>query len=161
MEEARIASGLPFAILEPAAYRQNILGYWDAIVGPGHYQLPYSVEAKSTPVDLEDVAEVAASALTEDGCAFASFELCGPQTLSARQQAAQIGERLGQPVTVEAISVDAWRQGAGELPAYARDTLSQMFSYYDQHGFIGNGAVLEQLLGRPPTRFREFLGRLN
>lgn len=161
VEEALIASGLPFTILQPAAYMQNILGYWDSIVNEGRYQLPYAVGAKSTPVDLDDVAAVAAKALTEDGYQHASFELCGPETLSASEQAAQIGEHLGQPVAVEAISLEEWQRGAGGLPAYARDMLSQMFGYYDRHGFAGNGAVLEQLLGRPPTRFRQFLERID
>lgn len=161
VEETVLASGLPFTILQPAAYMQNILGYWDSILNEGRYQLPYSVEALSTPVDLDDVAAVAAKVLTEDGYKHASFELCGPETMSASQQAAQIEERLGQPVRVESISIEDWQRGAGGLPDYAHDTLSRMFAYYDQHGFIGNGTVLEQLLGRPPTRFRQFLERIN
>jgi uncharacterized protein YbjT (DUF2867 family) len=161
VEEALIASGMPFTILQPAAYMQNILAYWDAIVNEGRYQLPYSVDALSSPVDLDDVAEVAAKVLIEDSYEHASFELCGPQMLSASEQAAQIGERLGKQVAVQAVSVEEWRQGAGSLPDYARDTLCHMFAYYDQHSFIGNGAVLEQLLGRPPTSFRQFLARIN
>lgn len=161
VEESLIASGLDFTILQPAAYMQNILGYWDAITKAGHYQLPYSVDALSTPVDLDDIALVAAKALTEDGHDHATYELCGPQQLSARDQASIIGKHLNKQVSAQAISVDEWREQALGLPAYAQDTLASMFDYYDQHGFIGNSKVLEMLLGRPPTNFAQFLKRLN
>lgn len=159
VEEALVASGLDFTILQPAAYMQNILGYWEAIANEGRYSLPYSVDALSTPVDLEDVAAIAAKILTEDGHSHATYELCGPETLSACDQAAIVGQHLGSKVKVEAISIDEWRAAAEGLPAYAQDTLAAMFSYYDQHGFAGNGRVLEMLLGRPPTSFAQFVTR--
>ena len=40
MEEIIFASGLDFTILQPCAYMQNILQYWNAIINEGIYAVP-------------------------------------------------------------------------------------------------------------------------
>ncbi len=52
---------------EPAAYMQNVLAHWRTVVEEGVYPVPYRVETRLAAVDLEDVAEVAARVLTEEG----------------------------------------------------------------------------------------------
>jgi uncharacterized protein YbjT (DUF2867 family) len=67
VEEALLQSGLPFTILQPTAYMQNILAQWDNIIQRGSYSAPYPEETRLSMVDLEDVAQVAATVLTEAG----------------------------------------------------------------------------------------------
>ena len=77
VEESILESGLPFTILQPAAYMQNVLAYRDRIVEDGVYAVPYAVETRLSMVDLEDVAAVAALVLAGPGHASATYELAG------------------------------------------------------------------------------------
>ena len=65
VEELLFASGLPFTILQPTAYMQNVLAHWDQILEHGKYPIPYSPETRLSLVDLEDVAEAAAQVANE------------------------------------------------------------------------------------------------
>jgi uncharacterized protein YbjT (DUF2867 family) len=161
VEEQLFASGLPFTILQPAAYMQNVLANWSTIVNEGVYRVPYSAETRLCMVDLEDVAQAVALILTEPGHNAAVYELAGKNTLSQIEVAAIIGEKLNKSIKVEQISLDEWRQSALQngLGRYQVETLIKMFDYYDQHGFYGNSNVLAGLLRRPPTTFAEFLDR--
>ena len=77
VEELLLESGLPFTILQPTVYMQNILAHWDQILQNGIYPVPYSPETRLSLVDLEDVAQVAAIVLTEAGHQGATIELVG------------------------------------------------------------------------------------
>ena len=59
VEEMLLESGLDFTILQPAAYMQNVLAGWTAIVEEGIYRVPYPVETRLGMVDLNDVAAAA------------------------------------------------------------------------------------------------------
>lgn len=159
VEELLFASGLDFTILQPAAYMQNILANWQAIVDEGVYRVPYAAAAKMSLVDLADVAEAAAIVLTESGHAGAVYELVGSEILDQRQIAAVLSEVVGKEVTAVTQPLTEWEQNAQKagLNDYAIDTLLKMFRYYDQHGFWANSNVLGWLLHRPPTTLREFL----
>ena len=63
MEEMIFESGLPFTILQPAPYMQNLLAGWKSIAEGGVLRVPYSINSKFSFVDLEDVAEAAIIAL--------------------------------------------------------------------------------------------------
>src|SRR4030067_576238 len=63
VEELIFASGLPFTILQPTVYMQNILPDLNQIIASGRYRNPYSVECRISYVDLEDVAQAAAIVL--------------------------------------------------------------------------------------------------
>jgi uncharacterized protein YbjT (DUF2867 family) len=162
VEEQLFRSGLPYTILQPAAYMQNVLAHWDQIVEQGVYPVPYAVETRLGMVDLEDVAEAAAVVLTESGHAGAVYELAGTEVLSQAEVATILSQQLGRPVRAEAVSLETWERRAREsgLGDYQVETLVKMFRYYEHYGFWGNPRVLSWLLGRPPTTFAAFVERL-
>ncbi len=162
VEERIFTTGLPFTILQPAAYMQNLLAYWATIVNEGVYRVPYSGKARMSLVDLEDVAEVAAIVLTEPGHQGATYELAGPEILSQYEIVQILGEALGREVRFEVLPLDQWETSARQrgLSEYAIDTLKRMFRYYDAYGFWGNANVLRWLLGREPTRLAEFVHKV-
>ena len=154
-------SGLPYTILQPAAYMQNVLAYWNQIVGQGIYPVPYAVEAGLSMVDLEDVAEAAAIVLTESGHIGATYELAGPEALSQVEVAEILSQQLGRPVRAQTVPLDEWERmaRASGMSDYAIETLLKMFRYYDRYGFWANSRVLTWLLGRSPATFAAFVER--
>jgi uncharacterized protein YbjT (DUF2867 family) len=161
VEEHLFESGLPYTILQPAAYMQNVLTGWDSIVEDGVYRVPYKLETQLGMVDLEDVAAAAAIVLTEIGHQGATYELAGKESLTQADVATILGRGLGSMVRAEAVPLDEWEAQAREagLGDYQVDTLVRMFRYYDSYGFWGNPNVLGWLLGRPPTTFETFVER--
>ena len=159
VEEKLFESGLSFTTLQPAAYMQNVLAYWNQIVEQGVYAVPYSVEARMSMVDLEDVAEAVAIVLTGPGHGGATYELAGPEALSQNEVAEIISRQLGRPVRAQAVPLDEWERQtrASGMSDYAVETLIQMFRYYDRFGLCGNPNVLTWLLGRSPTTFTAFV----
>ncbi|TAK10725.1 MAG: NAD-dependent epimerase/dehydratase family protein [Anaerolineae bacterium] len=79
VEEALIESGLGFAILQPAAYMQNVLAHLAVVRKTGRLEVPYSPETRHSLVDLEDVAEAAAEMLTGTFYSGGIYELAGPE----------------------------------------------------------------------------------
>lgn len=162
VEELLFEAGLPFTILQPAAYMQNVLAGWNEIVEQGVYRVPYAVETRLGMVDLADVAAAAAVVLTEPGHAGATYELAGSEVLTQTEVAAILSRELRRPVRAETVSRQTWAQRAraAGLGDFQVDTLLKMFRYYEQHGFWGNPRALHWLLGRPPATFAGFAARV-
>jgi uncharacterized protein YbjT (DUF2867 family) len=168
VEEHLFASGLPFTILQPAVYMQNILVNWEQMIETGRYTIPYAVESRISMVDLEDVALAAAlvlrEALHEGGRSphnGATYELAGTAPMSQSEVAAILSQGLGRTVTAESVSIDAWKNKVrtSGLDEYPINTLGKMFAYYAEHGLSGNSQVLSWLLNRPATSFEAFVKR--
>jgi len=162
VEELLLESGLPFTILQPTIYYQNILSEWERIVERGVYSVPYAVAMELSMVDLPDVAEVATRILAEPGHTGATYELCGVNLISAEEIAKKLSEKLDQRIRVERRSIQEWthqakRSGLGE---YQIDVLVKMFRYYDTYGLPGNDRILRFLLGREPIGIRAFIDRV-
>jgi len=161
VETALVQSNLPFTILQPASYMQNILMDRARIREQGIYTTSYGLNARMSLVDLDDVGEVAAHVLTEDGHRYATYELSGPEVLTAADMADILSRVLGRPVSAENMDIDRWAQQMRThgMSDYAVTTLATMFRYYADHGFAGNPNVLAMLLKRPPTTFAQFVAR--
>jgi uncharacterized protein YbjT (DUF2867 family) len=161
VEERLLESGLPYTILQPAPYMQNVLAQWSQIAEQGIYSLPYAVETRLGMVDLRDVAGVAALVLTEPGHVGAAYELAGAETLSQTEVATILSQHLERPVRAQVVSLDEWERKAraSGMNDYAVETLIKMFRYYERYGFAGNPRVLTWLLGRSPTAFAAFVER--
>jgi NAD(P)H dehydrogenase (quinone) len=159
VEELLLESGLGFTILQPTVYMQNVLAYWDRIMGEHIYAVPYPVETRLSMVDLDDVAEVVALVLTQPGHLAAIYELVGCAPVSQSEIAQTLSEKLGFSVQAEELSLEKWesqtrRLGIGD---YQVDTLLKMFQYYKKFGLHGNPQVLTWLLGRQPASFSSFI----
>ena len=159
VEEHLFESGLPFTILQPTAYMQNVLAQRQSILQDGVFPVPYNAGARLSLVDLDDVGEAAAIVLTQSGHHYATYELCGTWPLSQEEVAAEIGGQLGDDVRVQVVDLANWQEQAQQvgLGPYQIDTLSRMFRYYDAFGLVGNPNALSWLLGRSPTSLSEFV----
>jgi len=167
VERMVLLSRIPFTILQPMHYMQNI----DVrrVVERGALTQPFALDTPLQHVDLEDVTEVAALVVTDPQHHYATYELCGSDYLNARQLAAVIQSVSGRPVAPEqvpvahAFSVGAPSGAVGTPPSeeddWRRDAMVRLFDHYGRHGITGNPNVLSWLLGRPPTTFREYVRR--
>lgn len=162
VEEMLIEQPMPFTILRPAMYLQNLLREWDAIVRDGVWRAPYSVQVPMNVVDLADVAEATAVVLSEDGWSGGEFELCSGERPTRTQMADALAEVLGRPVRAERIELAAWRTDALRVrDTFQVDRVATMFAHYDRFGLTGgNARVLAMLLGRKPGGLRAFVRRV-
>jgi uncharacterized protein YbjT (DUF2867 family) len=166
-EEMIFESGLPFTILQPAPYMQNLLAGWKSIVEDGVLSVPYSIHSKFSFIDLEDVAEVAKIVLMEPDHKNAIYELAGTLPMSHVEVAEVISRRLNRGIRAEKEEIRDWKlraeqssQGTqSKRDQYALKNLVRMFEYYDQWGLMGNPNVLRWILKREPTSFESFVQR--
>lgn len=161
VEELLSESGLRHTILRPCAYMQNVLVEMDSMERQGRFRVPYGIDTRMSPVDLEDVAEAAAIVLQTPDTADTVHELCGPDVVSPADIAAAFGNALDRDVQAEEEDLGEWKErarGAGSGD-YELDVLARMFRYYDRFGFIGDPRPLAQLLGRSPASFGAFVER--
>lgn len=161
VEERLFESGLPFTILQPAPYMQNVLAHRRQIFEDGIYPVPYSAETRLALVDLVDVGEAAATVLLEPDHGGAVYELVGEAGLTQDEVAAILSGEIERSVSVKEIAVRDWRRQAtaNGMESYQVDTLARMFEYYNVYGLTGSPNVLRWLLEREPTSFASFARR--
>ena len=159
MEEMIFESGLPFTILQPAPYMQNLLAGWKNILEDGVLRVPYSVHAKFSFIDLEDVAEAAQVVLTEPTHKNAIYELAGTMPTSHAAVAEILSRVLNRDIRAEKEKIKDWKFRAKGMSEYAMQNLVRMFEYYDQWGLVGNPNVLRGLLKREPKSMESFIDR--
>lgn len=159
VEEMLFESGMPFTILQPAPYMQNLLAGWKSIVEEGVLRVPYSIHAKFSFLDLEDLAEAARIVLTEPGHVNAIYELAGTGPTSHAEAAEIFSSVLKRLVRAEKEAIGDWKSRAGGLSEYAVENLVRMFEYYDQWGLAGNPNVLRWILKRDPASIEAFIRR--
>ena len=159
VEEMIFESELPFTVLQPPPYMQNLLAGWKSIVEDGILRVPYSVNSKFSFVDLEDVAEAAKIVLTEPNHLNAIYELVGTPPLSHAEAAEIFSRVLKRDVRAEKEEISDWRLRVTGMNEYAIENLVKMFEYYDQWGLMGNPKVLRWLLQREPTSLKMFIER--
>jgi len=173
VEEVLFESGLPFTILQPAPYMQNLLVSRKSILEDGVLRVPYSVNSKFSFIDLEDIAEAAKIVLTEPNHFNATYELAGTLSLSHVEVAEIFGDVLKRAVQAEKEEIGDWRlraerserssraqsKRAAVMSEYAVENLVKMFEYYDQWGLVGNPNMLRCILMREPTSLESFIAR--
>jgi uncharacterized protein YbjT (DUF2867 family) len=161
VEEMIFESGLPFTILQPAPYMQNLLANWNGIVEAGILRIPYSVNLPFSFIDLEDLAEAARVVMTEPNHSNAIYELAGTPPMSHFEVAEIFGRILKRDVRAVKQEIGDWRFRAeqNKMSEYAMENLVRMFEYYDRWGLAGNPNVLRWLLQREPTSFDTFIER--
>ncbi|MFN6984311.1 MAG: SDR family oxidoreductase, partial [Rhizobium oryzihabitans] len=116
-----IASGVPYVILRPNWFADNFHTYWKAGIEHGEIAVPAG-EGKSSFIDVRDIADSAAAALTSNAFDGKAFNLTGPKAFGYGEAAAIISQAIGKPVGYSAVSDEAFiaiLTGAGVPKDYA------------------------------------------
>lgn len=152
-------SGVEWTILRPNNYYQNDYWFKDAILQYGVYPQPIGDKGCSR-VDVRDIAEAAAIALTAGGHAGETYNMVGPDALTGTETAAIWSRVLDRPVAYSGNDLDAWeKQFLQYMPAWMVFDFRQMYAFFQEKGFHGTAedvARQTKLLGHPPRRFEDF-----
>lgn len=97
LEEAVRESGLDWTILRAGGFHSNALQWAASVRATRTVAAPFPDVALPT-VDPLDLAAVAATVLRTPGHGGQVYELTGPAPITPREQAAAIGDALGEPV---------------------------------------------------------------
>jgi uncharacterized protein YbjT (DUF2867 family) len=159
VEAALKTSGLPFTILRPNNFFQNDTWYKDVMLAYDVYPQPFG-DVGLSRVDVRDIAEAAAIALTTGAADGETVNLVGGDVLTATATAATWGGVLGRKIAYGGNDLDAWeKQSLAFLPAWMVFDFRLMYAFFQEHGLRATAADLERqtaLLGHPPRRFEEF-----
>jgi len=160
-EQYLIESGQCYTILQPSRYMQHLLPIWQNVTGKGDHALPFSVTSKFSLTDLDDLAEAGAIVATQQGHEYATYQLAAPEALSQEDCAAILSDLLGKPVAARQRDLGAFLEAAKSngMPQHRLDNMRIMNEHYTAHGLVGNGQVLQFLLGRIPNTFAQFVQR--
>lgn len=157
-EEALKASGADWTILRCAWFSQNFSeAFFLEPILSGAVALPVG-DVGEPFLDAEDIADIAAKVLTEDGHAGQLYELTGPRLLSFAEAIAEIAKATGQSISFERISIKDFQAGlrAENLPEEFIDFLTVLFTEVldGRNEKLADGVM--QALGRPARDFADY-----
>ncbi|MDH3223524.1 MAG: NmrA family NAD(P)-binding protein [Gemmatimonadota bacterium] len=159
VEAAIRKSGIPYTILRPNSFIQNDLWFKDAMLQYGVYPQPIGNVGLSR-VDVRDIAEAAAIALTEDGHEGATYNLVGPAAHTGESTARGWSEALGREVAYGGDDLDAWEaQMLQYMPAALVFDFRHMYDFFQRQGLEATEddiARQTRLLGHGPRSFEDF-----
>ncbi|QFG24056.1 NmrA family NAD(P)-binding protein [Actinomadura sp. WMMB 499] len=150
-------SGLSYTLVRAGWFAQNFSeGPLLESVRRGVIAMPAGQVAEPF-VDVDDIAEVAVAALTDDRHAGRCYELTGPRLLTFADAAAEISAAAGRPVEYVAVSSEEFRAALSSEagPRYAdllTDLCAEVFD--GRNADLAHG--LQDALGREPRDFADF-----
>jgi uncharacterized protein YbjT (DUF2867 family) len=159
VEAAIKACDIPYTILRPNNYYQNDYWFKDAMLSYGVYPQPLGNVGVSR-VDVRDIAEAAAIALTAGGHAGETYNLVGPRPCTGQGTAQMWSSALGKPIAYGGDDLDAWEQQSLQyLPAWMVFDFRLMYAFFQKKGLKATPADIERqtrLLGHAPRGFEDF-----
>ena len=159
IENALREYDLPFTIIRPNYFFQNDETLKDPLTKAGVYPMPLGTQGVSA-VDVRDIAEATAIALTSEGHQGQIYNLNGPDVLSGPKMASLWSALLGKEIHYAGDNLDAFEQQMRQrAPSWSAFDIRMMFQGYLERGFVADEndlAALTKLLGHPPRRYEDF-----
>ncbi|MCZ7677036.1 MAG: NmrA family transcriptional regulator [Roseovarius sp.] len=156
-EEVVRNSGVDFTIVRAAWFAQNFSeGYLRDPVLAGVLPMPGGDVAEPI-IDIDDIADVAVAALTEEGHKGELYEVTGPRLMSFANMAAELSRATGHEIRHILISFEEFHANIAEaggtfvadvFTAIARETLD------GRNAHATDGVM--RALGRGPRDFADF-----
>ncbi|MET7768968.1 NAD(P)H-binding protein [Nocardia sp. NPDC005366] len=157
-ERAIRESGLEWTLLRPSGFFSNTWAWSESIRAERAVAAPYA-EIGLPTIDPADIAEVAATALREDGHDQRVYTLTGPQLCTPRTQAADIGAAIGADVRFAELTREQAKAGMLRFmpEAVAEHTLDILGTPTAAEQQISPD--VERVLGRAPVAYAEWARR--
>jgi uncharacterized protein YbjT (DUF2867 family) len=154
------ASGMAFTHLRAGEFMHAYFRQIPSIVAKRTLFLPMGT-ARIGSIDIGDIAEVAAAALTGPGHEAKVYPLTGPEALNMAEVATKLSAAAGRPIRYVNVTPDDAKRAqiAAGVPAYMADALAELFAERRNGKEAQVYPTVESVLGRPPTSFDEFAAR--
>jgi uncharacterized protein YbjT (DUF2867 family) len=153
------ASGIPFTILRPNNYFQNDYWFKEALLQFGVYPQPLG-DVGVSRVDVRDIADVAAVALTTPGHEGQTYDLVGPEPVTGESTAQEWSRALGRPITYAGNDLDGWeKQQLQYLPDWMAFDFRHMYAHFQHKGLLASAEAIARqtkIVGRVPRSFSVF-----
>ena len=158
-EKAVRASDLAWTVLRANNFNQNFSEeVWQPEIEAGRLSLP--VDDTPEPfVDVQDIAEVAALALTTDDHQGQTYDLTGPEGVTFAAAVSQIATATGRPIDLVKLTPAEYREAllAQGAPEEVATELNGMFEAMRTGHLATPTDDIARLLNRPATSFETYV----
>jgi len=151
-------SGVPFTILQPNSFHQNILSSVNTIREQGSFYLPLKNAAQST-VDIRDISAVAAKVLTTSGHEGKTYVITGPEALTFHQVAERLSSVLGRNIQYVDVPLSAAADEMRKLriPEWDIRAVTELLGYFASGAAATVMDTIPRVLGHPAISFEQFV----
>lgn len=156
------ATDVEWTIVRASWFMQNFSeGEFLEMVLDGAITLP-ATDVPEPFIDVNDIADVAVAALTEEGHAYEVYEVTGPRLMSFSEAAQEISAACGREVHFIQIPKADFNQAISNSGAPA--DIAWLLNYLFETVLDGRNASLsdgvQRALGREPAEFHDFAQRI-
>ena len=151
------ASGLPYTIIRPHNFMQNMMMAAQTVASEGAVYMPMK-DAKIGMIDVRDIVDVAVKVLTKDGHEGQTYTPTGPASISFHDVAAAHSKALGKQVNYVDVPLEAAREGmisTGMSEWFADAMIEYMTAFGEGYGDFTTTDV-EKVTGNPPRSYETF-----
>lgn len=155
-------AGVEWTVVRASWFNQNFSeGEFLGMVMDGAITLP-AADVPEPFVDVNDIADVAVAALTEDGHNGEIYEVTGPRMLTFTDVAHEISRAAGREVQFIQIPKEAFAGAIAE--SGAPEEIAWLLNYLFDTVLDGRNAYVcdgvQRALGREPTDFSDYARRI-
>ena len=152
------SSGIPFTILQPNSFHQNMLSSANTIKAQGVFYLPLKDASQST-VDIRDISAVAARILTTFGHEGKTYVITGPEALTYQQVAEKLSSLLDRKIQYVDVPISTAADGMRKsgMPDWNVRVVSELLAYFATAAATTVTDSVPSLLSRPATSFEQFV----
>jgi uncharacterized protein YbjT (DUF2867 family) len=150
-------SGLPFTILQPNSFHQNILSSAATIKAQNAFYWPMKTAQQST-VDIRDINAIAAKVFTSPGHEGKTYVITGPEALTFQQAAEKLSAVLGRKIQYLDVPLSAAADGMRKsgMPEWNVRVVIELLGYFATGAAAAITDTVPRLLGRPAISFEQF-----
>jgi uncharacterized protein YbjT (DUF2867 family) len=152
-------SGLVWTHLRPSQFMQNYLpgSVTGVDAAAGELVLPIG-DTRLSPVDVADVAEIAAGLLTADGHENRAYDITGPEALTMTEIVERVSAATGRPFRYVHVTFEEQRRRytAAGLPPHVVDLFDEQFRERRRTPEARVELAAHHTFGVTPTSFADF-----
>jgi uncharacterized protein YbjT (DUF2867 family) len=157
VERAIQDTGLPWTMLRPAYFMQNILMLAGGIRKSGAFALP-AAGAAVAQIDARDIADVMVRVVIEAGHEGKAYDLTGPDAITWLEVAEILSAVADGPIRYDSITPEEFKrrlEGAG-MPGWLADALNELFAQFRAGAGMHTTDHVRRITNQAPRSFAVF-----
>ncbi|GAA3941384.1 SDR family oxidoreductase [Chitinophaga oryziterrae] len=149
-------SGLTYTFLRPNLFMQGLLGFKEPIKQGKFFAAVGN--ARISAVDIRDIADVAAVALTQPGHENKIYNLTGPEAITHYQMAEELSKALNKQIIFIDVPPAAMKDAVLQVgfPEWQADGLIEDYAHYAKEEAASIESGIIDATGKPPRSFADF-----